>query len=718
MFSTRKILLLLVLLSGYSLPQYVLDSSNFEPIEGVSVSGKTLSTFTDKKGWFDLAAVPDDTLYFSHIGYNTKNLSRREVAICDTIYLFLRNIQTAEVIVSDKKSNNKAISKSVEKPITDEEKFTVKSLSEVITKNSTLIIRDYGGYAGLKTASVRGLSSENTIVLFNEAKVNDIRTGSFDLSLVSPSVLSSVNYSGVSTDEYYGASAGGVLKLSTANSVIEDKLSISLGGGSFGSRKLSTLFQSGSGKINYSLNAERAYAKNDYNYNFLDKTLNRSNSFYSRSFISGNLNYNTSRNSVTLYTHFSSMVNGLPGFVTTNNFNTSKAVNSNKSLLVVVNDHLLLSDNLILRVNVNTHLQSIKYEDPEGKILSVGKIQSSRLTDIGYSAGGIYSVNNLLSLNFGYRGSTSLLSGLVSFTTATAPPEKVSRNESILYSGITSFRELEIPYLNYVKSSILGAYTRIDEKIYAATVDDNLSLNVGIELNLDLMFQPSLVFHYSNDTRIPTFNERYYSGLYDISALKNEEYEVFDIGLEINNSPSLGTFSFYYFHITGKNKIIWVPYLSTLQVPRNINGIDNSGVELGYKNKIEHINTSLNIIYTYTNARNISEFTDESSHGKQLIYTPKHSLKAGIIYSPENFWVSLSFIYTGSRFYTFDNDPFSKLEPHFITDLSASYKLNFWNTGHRLSVSIYNLFDEDYMVIQSYPMPKRTFSINYEIEII
>lgn len=714
----RAIFILLAIVSTLQ-AQIVADSDTKIPIQEVIVSCGVSVTYTNQYGVFAVEHQGCDTLVFTHLGYVTEKIPAKIISGIDTVFLTPKNLVTEDVVITDSQRDNSILNKTTEKILTEKEKGFYQNLSEVINKNSTLVIKDYGGYSGLKTASVRGLSSENTIVLFNEAKVNDIRTGTFDLSLVSPTTLSGIRYSGYSTDAYYGAAAGGVLKLSTNENNPEEKLLIGAGIGSYAAEKYNISYQGYSENINYGLNAERSYSSNEYEYNFYNQLHARSNSFYSRSFISGNFNYNRVNNSLSFYTHYSSMKNGLPGFVTANNFHSSKAVNINKSLLFVLNDHLLLTDKLFLTLNVSTHLQKITYEDPENKIFSIGTIQSSNLLDISYGIKGNYNLGEKSSLSFGYRGSSSKLTGLASYTSAAAPPEKVTRFENILFAGISSSRDINLGIINYVKGSLLGALTLVDETIYNNNSEYSPAVNLGVEVNFNVPLKPSLVFHYSKDTRIPTFNERYYSGLYDISALESEKYNVFDAGIEINhNITCKGKLSLYYFHVTAKNKIVWTPYLSTLQVPRNLNEAVNSGLELILSQNLQSMNTDLNLIYTYTNAKNVSKFANDNADGKQLIYTPKHNVKAGITWSPGIFSFNLSMVYTGSRFYTYDNDPYSKLDPFFVTDFSTSMLLKFWNTSHRFTINVFNLLDEDYMVIQSYPMPKRTMNFNYIMELL
>lgn len=719
MVKLLSILLFLLVLVFTSEAQIIVDNDTNKPVESVVITDGSRVVYSGINGRFDISLFTGDTVRFSHIAYLTKSLTLTMAREMDTLFLVPREIITDQVEINARKEEDFTVARPVEKVLNNREKEFYKNASSIVNKNTVLIIKDYGGYAGLKTVSARGLSGENTLVLFNEAKVNDIRTGSFDLSLVSPTTLGSVSYTGLATDEYSGPSAGGVLRLSTGGATPEHKVYLSAGLSSYEVEKYSAGFYTDLDNLNISVHGERSYGKNDYKYNYLGETHNRVNSFFSRGFLSGNINYSTSGNVLKVYSHYSSLTNGLPGFITANNFNSGKAVNSTKSFLTVVNDHLIISDRLLLNFNLNTHFQNIELFDPEGRLISIGTMQKSDLKTAGFAVKSIWKMSPLFRLNSGYRGEYSYLEGLSSFTTAADPPDFLERMENNIYTGIVFYREINNPVLSYIKLSALGAYTFVNEKIYTRETSDLFTGNGGAVFGLNLPFAPRMVFHYSSDTRIPTFNERYYSGLYNFAGLKNEEYTVFDAGLEAEyNKYGRHFLSLYYFRIEGKNKIIWIPYLSTLQVPRNINGIENNGLELNYNYSYPEYGIDAGVIYTYTKAENVAVNPADNSDGKQLIYTPVHSLKSNIGYMTGQFYFNVSLLYTGSRYYTSDNDPFSRLDPHFITDLSFSWRPEIFGTAHNFTLNIYNLFNKDYMVIQSYPMPGRTFSLSYKIEVL
>ena len=89
------------------------------------------------------------------------------------------------IVTGEKGSENPGFGKKVD--LLDEFGGIWNSLEEVVNGNFSVFVKDYGGAASAKLLSYRGLSSENSLVLFNGARMNDLRYGGFDLSAFSMS---------------------------------------------------------------------------------------------------------------------------------------------------------------------------------------------------------------------------------------------------------------------------------------------------------------------------------------------------------------------------------------------------------------------------------------------------------------------------------------------------------------------------------------------------
>ncbi|RPI71463.1 MAG: TonB-dependent receptor [Ignavibacteriales bacterium] len=169
----------------------------------------------------------------------------------------------------------------------------------------------------------------------------------------------------------------------------------------------------------------------------------------------------------------------------------------------------------------------------------------------------------------------------------------------------------------------------------------------------------------------------------------------------------------------GKDKIIWIPTRLALQTPRNISKINTQGVELSIEKKLFGDILDISFFYIYTDARNKSKVSENDlSYNKQIIYTPAHRFNFNFTARLNPFSFSLYSSFVDKRFYTTDNNNNYLLPEYFITDISASYNFKIFNHNQSLTLTVYNLLNEDYFVIQSYPMPLRTFLITLNMEIL
>jgi outer membrane receptor protein involved in Fe transport len=229
----------------------------------------------------------------------------------------------------------------------------------------------------------------------------------------------------------------------------------------------------------------------------------------------------------------------------------------------------------------------------------------------------------------------------------------------------------------------------------------------------------SIKAHFYKTTRIPSFNEYYYSSVFSTSDLKPERSTGFEAGIVIDDLKIVkGEVSLVYFRIETEDKIIWVPSMIALQVPRNIAKTISSGVEFSVLISLFSDVVRLTSNYVYLDAENISPFgTTDKSNGKQLLYSPEHRINSAITFKTGGLAITLGNRISSESYFTFDNDPLSTIHGNSVFDFKTEYHFNFFNVGQLASLSIYNLFNENYRIIQSYPMPLRTFIFSYTLSI-
>ena len=108
--------------------------------------------------------------------------------------------------------------------------------------------------------------------------------------------------------------------------------------------------------------------------------------------------------------------------------------------------------------------------------------------------------------------------------------------------------------------------------------------------------------------------------------------------------------------------------------------------------------------YTYQKAQ---DFTKRESHfyGDQIPYIPWHSGSLILNGTYRSWFVNYSFIYTGKRYEASANIPENRAKEWYTSDFSLSKNFSWRKTAIRLTAEINNIFNQQYEVVQCYPMP-------------
>ncbi|MCF6269377.1 MAG: TonB-dependent receptor plug domain-containing protein [Melioribacteraceae bacterium] len=574
-----------------------------------------------------------------------------------------------------------------------------------------MLVRDYGGETSAKTVSSRGMSSENTLILFNEARVNDLRTGSFDFSTLELYAIDKIEY--VKNNSADNISAGGVLKITSGN--LDNQNSVNIGG-----MVNSNLTQKYFGSISYSKNNFsfgsnyiRSYSPNEYNYIFEGEKLKRKNAQYSKTFVNADVKWSSTDFVLKFYTHYSHLSSGLPGFVVTNNTASSKALNLTNSWLSIANVNYSISNNLVFVSTLSYHNQFLEMEDPQNQLLIDRNSQSSTFNDLAFSSKLTYKFRKL-NILLGYNISDSNVDSLTTYISGIFSSTTGKRTEQNIYTSANCL--IPSKYLEELNISAGINYQLINEDIYNKLEHNYLSYKIGLSFTPLFAKDTEILTSFSSNYRHPTFNEKYYSGFFGNSGLKGEEYKSLNIGINSKfNILGKGEIEITYFTIWGNNRIIWAPTILAIQIPRNISKIKSDGIELRFEQSLFHSLFNWEILYTYTNARNISAVSeDDKTYNKQIIYTPLHRVNLNGSLNISDFRFSANSSFVGKRYFTPDNTERNSLAPYFLLDLSASYQFNISTIENIFTINIYNILDEEYFIIQSYPMPLKTISINYQ----
>jgi iron complex outermembrane receptor protein len=695
---------------------WIIDSLDGIPVSSAIISDSLFSVVSDSVGRADISHINlNHTVTISHVAYQKKVFLSKNLNINDTVFLLPNNSELDEVVIlGDNAENNAGFSKKVDLTLNVKSEFI--TLADVINRDLSIFVKDYGGGSGAKFLSYRGLSSENSLVLFNGVRVNDIRSGGFDLSSVSLGELKHIEFASTisSTGEI---STGGVLSLDTRGKKA-DSFSLLQRFDNSGLSSTSVGGSLGIGKLFLSISGERMWSANRFNYEFEGKTAERENSYYNRSFISVAGAYFLKSFTIDLYTNYSFFNSGVPGFVVSNNSSSSLASNTTVGTLNILRFSGNIQKNSSIEAVLSYNRQEFNFDDPNISYYKNFGKDNSTLNNLGFS---LKSFNKWgdLAVNFGYgfeKGESSdlktVLSNYRKETFVKRNIHRISGKLDYIVKDISNIFE-DIKLCAGINSEIF------DQQGIGSRKENEVSYNAAVNLTPFALPIVEVKFNFFKTARIPSNNEYYYSSVFSTTSLSPEKSIGFETGITLDNSIEfLDRFSLIYYEIETQDKIIWVPSIIALQIPRNIAKVKSSGLEFDAGVSFFSKSIEIKFNYNYLNSVNISSYgTSDKSDGKQLVYSPKHRFNSSISYQNSLMRISLDHRFNGISFFTSDNDPYSVLKENNVIDLHLTLYIKSFSINHSLTISVFNLFNENYRIIQSYPMPLRAFIFSYSLNI-
>lgn len=228
---------------------------------------------------------------------------------------------------------------------------------------------------------------------------------------------------------------------------------------------------------------------------------------------------------------------------------------------------------------------------------------------------------------------------------------------------------------------------------------------------------------YKRIFRMPTLNDLYYTFIGN-KALKPEYTTQYNLGMTYAKNFSgswLARIELqadgYFNQVT--DKIIAMPTSNQFRwTMLNFGEVEIRGLDVAAQCQLHWGKWMLSprISYTYQKAQ---DFTDRQSewYGGQIPYIPWHSATAIVSGSYRTWSWNYSFIYTGERYEAVANTPENHAQPWYTHDCSLSKLFAGPRYRLQLTAEVNNLLNQQYEVVQCYPMPGTNFKIKVKIEL-
>lgn len=157
------------------------------------------------------------------------------------------------------------------------------------------------------------------------------------------------------------------------------------------------------------------------------------------------------------------------------------------------------------------------------------------------------------------------------------------------------------------------------------------------------------------------------------------------------------------------NWIIWLP-TQGYWTPQNIMKVWSRGLEADvvFTTEISKVKFTLSAMTSYVLSTNEqSKTANDASVGKQLIYVPKFKVNGKFSVEYQGFKLLYRHNYTSARYTSTDNS--DELPAYHVASIRLSKKLQIQSWELSAFVEIENLYNENYQVILSRPMPLRSY---------
>ena len=218
----------------------------------IVVTGTAWGTTSDAQGQFQFSGnfSPQDTLIFSHIGYQTLRLVAATVSAKKTVLLEPRPVLLRDVEIQATKDSPMAkeipatISTIIVEPVVAQ---AATDLGDFIRRDASVKIDETS--AGQKFVSIRGSNADEVLVVYDGIRLNSAGTNTFDLAQIDLANLEKVEIIKGSNTVLFGEGAfGGVVNI-VPRKIAEYHVNASQRVGTYHARELALNLHRQAGKL-------------------------------------------------------------------------------------------------------------------------------------------------------------------------------------------------------------------------------------------------------------------------------------------------------------------------------------------------------------------------------------------------------------------------------------------------------------------------------------
>lgn len=609
------------------------------------------------------------------------------------------------------------------------EKLNVYSVADALRYFSGVQIKDYGGIGGLKTVNIRSMGSHHVGVFYDGIELGNAQNGVVDLGRFSLDNMEVISlYNGQKSAIFQPAkdySSASAIYMQTRKPLFKgekkNNLNIGVKGGSFSTINPSLLWEHRfNERISSSISAEYMYTSGRYKFTYAKKDgydttavrqngdvrmLRLENAFF------GKIPKGEWKAKAYLY----NSERGYPGAAVREEPGKFRHQDRqwDTNLFVQGSFQNYFKPWYSLLANGKYAYDYLHYlSDPRLDVTTMYVDNHYRQQEIYASAAHLFTIYPWwsMSLSNDFQWNT-LRADLIDFVYPT-------RN-TILTSAATSFDFNRL----MLQASLL--YTHVDDN--TRTKGANAGTKNKYTPSVIATWQPltklplNVRAFYKKVFRMPTLNDLYYTFIGN-KDLKPEYTTQYDVGITFSHTWNNHWLKSLDLQIDGyynevDDKIIAMPTSNQFRWTMiNLGHVEIRGLDAAIRGEWGFGKVELSTLFNYTYQK-AQDFTDPTSewYGGQIPYIPWHGGSIILNGSYQTWSCNYSFIYTGERYEAVANIPENYAQPWYTHDFSLSKTFQWEKTGIRVTAEINNIFNQQYEVVQCYPMPGTSFKIKLNV---
>ena len=532
-----------------------------------------------------------------------------------------------------------------------------------------LQLSDYGGYAGLKTVSLRGMGSPHTAIYVDGVRVGNVQSGQGDLGM-----LDIENYGSAVVDYAQNSISFNTAKPVFSNGPIA-------GHARFNAGSFNTYLPSArmdfklSDRLALSVNAAGVMSKGDF---LLADGTRRLNNDIGQ--VRGGINLfgTVDEGDYHVKAFYNAAVRGTPGSVSW----PSEDRQQDRNMYLQGTVKKRFSGLYTLRASAKAGYDDIYYTS------SWGDSQYGQ-TELQLNTSHMFNIKHLWSIS---------LAADVMWDKLASTNYNAERLTAI--SAITSSFNFERLSLN-----IAAEYSGYFDKgqITRHAVSPSMDFRFRVTDGLDIVGFGRRAY------RVPMFNELYYVG-YDNPNLLPEDAWLIDLGLDFYRQVSQewkikAKVDGFYNLLT--NKITSAPTAEdpNIWLPFNIGKVRSLGMDLVAGAYYESGDWSLSSDLRYSYQSAVDKTPDSYSYDQQIAYIAKHTVTADIKAAWKGYTLNPRWAWKTGR-----TDSAGSLADWNTLDLTLDKRFPILGSmALELSLTAKNLLNSRYELVSGYPMPGRSF---------